>query len=114
LFPDGEDVPANYNLQRPTDPTATKAGLAFLDEACTECVQANAASGTKLRMVIIGHTHHARIAVKPMPDGTPFALVDIGAWIENCSERDGGPPIPNAQITVLSANQVRIYQLAPK
>ncbi len=114
LFPDGEDVPANYNLQRPGDDGATKEGLAFLDQACTECVQANAASETKLRMVIIGHTHHARIAVKPMPDGTPFALVDIGAWIENCSEQDGSAAMLNAQITALSANQVRIYQLAPK
>ena len=48
-----------------------------------------------------------------MPNGTPFALVDTGAWIENCGEANGGQSIPNAQITALSANQVRIYQLNP-
>jgi hypothetical protein len=48
-----------------------------------------------------------------MPDGTPFALVDTGAWIESCAEAEGGTAIPNSQITAISANQVRIYQLAP-
>jgi UDP-2,3-diacylglucosamine pyrophosphatase LpxH len=114
LLPEGGDVPANYNLQQRGAPGATNAGLMFLDKACAACVQANAASDTKLRMVIIGHTHHARIAVQPMADGTRFALVDIGAWIENCSEQEGGPATPNAQITALSANQIRIYQLAPR
>jgi UDP-2,3-diacylglucosamine pyrophosphatase LpxH len=112
LQPGGGDVPANYNLQ--TAANATPDGTKFLESACKECVNANAASGTKLRMVIIGHTHHARIATMTMPDGTPFALVDTGAWIEDCSDGNDGAPIPNSQITALSANQVRIYQLDPR
>ena len=93
---------------------ATPAGVHFLEKACEECVNVNRETGSKLRMVIIGHTHHARIATMKTPDGTPFALVDIGAWIENCSEEEGAAPVPNAQIAALSENQVRIYQLGPK
>ncbi len=107
-------IPANFNLQQAGDPSASADGLKFLDQACAECVRANGESDTKLRMVIIGHTHHARIATKQMPDGTPFALVDVGAWIENCIEQDQREPIPNAQIAALSDNQVRIYELVPK
>jgi UDP-2,3-diacylglucosamine pyrophosphatase LpxH len=111
LLPGGGPVPANYNLQ--TAGNATPDGTKFLQSACQECVNANAEFGTKLRMAIIGHTHHARIATMSMPDGTPFALVDTGAWIENSSEGNDSAPIPNSQITALSANQVRIYQLDP-
>ncbi len=112
LLPHDEAFPANYNLQEPG--AAPAAGLQFLESACQECVTVNRDNGSKLRMVIIGHTHHARIATMKMPDGTPFALVDIGAWIESCIEEEGAQPVPNAQITALSENQVRIYQLAPR
>ncbi|HYW41817.1 MAG TPA: metallophosphoesterase [Bryobacteraceae bacterium] len=105
-------VPASYNVQ--TKDSSVTGGLQFLDLACQECVNANAQFGSALRMVIIGHTHHARIATQSMPDGSAFALVDTGAWIENCAEADKGPEFPNAQITALSANQVRIYQLDPE
>jgi UDP-2,3-diacylglucosamine pyrophosphatase LpxH len=112
LLPHDEDLTGNYNLQEPG--TAPSAGVQFLAQACEECVNINHDTGSKLRMVIIGHTHHARIATMKMPDGTPFALVDIGAWIETCTEEEGASPVPNAQITALSENQVRIYQLSPK
>jgi UDP-2,3-diacylglucosamine pyrophosphatase LpxH len=112
LLPHNDGLPANYNLQQLG--SAPAAGTQFLEQACQECVTVNRDSGSKLRMVIIGHTHHARIATMTMADGTPFALVDIGAWIENCQEEEGSEPIPNAQITALSDNQVRIYQLSPK
>ena len=54
-----------------------------------------------MRTVIIGHTHHARIAVRKMPNGTPFTLIDCGAWIEKCVDADGTNAFPNAQITAL-------------
>lgn len=104
-----ENVPDHYNLQELG--TAPAAGVQFLERACQECVTVNRETGSKLRMVVIGHTHHARIATMRMPDNTPFALVDIGAWIENCTETEGADPMPNAQIAALSADQVRIYQL---
>jgi hypothetical protein len=39
--------------------------------------------------------------------------MDCGAWIENCCTADDATPRPNAQIAALSANEARIYQLAP-
>jgi hypothetical protein len=63
-------------------------------------------------MAVIGHTHQARIAVHDIGDEF-FALMDCGAWIENCSTEDDPAPRPNAQIAALGANEARIYQLAP-
>jgi UDP-2,3-diacylglucosamine pyrophosphatase LpxH len=105
----GEAANGDVNVQKAGD--TVDGGLLFLDQACDECVRANQADGTSLRTVIIGHTHHARIATKTMPDGTPFTLIDCGAWIENCKDANGDEAFPNAQITALSGNQVRIYQL---
>ena len=105
-------VPDSYNVQTGEGPVG--GGIAFLAPACRECVNANAEFGAQLRMAIIGHTHHARIATTSMPDGSRFALVDAGAWIENCVEDAQGAVFPNAQIAALAANQVRIYQLDPK
>lgn len=99
-------VPAEFNVQRKDN--TVEGGLLFLDTAFEEC------AGTNLKTVIIGHTHHARIAVREMPDGRPFTLIDTGAWIESCVETGGGSASPNAQITALSADQVRIYQLDRK
>jgi UDP-2,3-diacylglucosamine pyrophosphatase LpxH len=112
LQPGESAVPDNYNLQ--TAESSVNGGIVFLAAACQECANANAEFGAQLRMAIIGHTHHARIGTQSMPDGSPFALVDTGAWIENCVEDDLGTIFPNAQITALAANQVRIYQLDPK
>jgi UDP-2,3-diacylglucosamine pyrophosphatase LpxH len=105
----GEAVDGDFNVQKAGD--TVDGGLQFLDQACDECARANQADGTALRTVIIGHTHHARIATKTMADGTPFTLIDCGAWIENCKDANGEEAFPNAQIMALSANQARIYQL---
>jgi UDP-2,3-diacylglucosamine pyrophosphatase LpxH len=106
-------VPDTFNIQNADASVA--GGLTFLDKACAECERTNAESGAGIRTVIIGHTHHARIAQKKMADGGKFTLIDTGAWIENCCNADGTNTFPNAQITAISANQVRIYQfdLAP-
>jgi UDP-2,3-diacylglucosamine pyrophosphatase LpxH len=63
--------------------------------------------------MIIGHTHHARIAVRESNAGDFFALVDCGAWIEESTwiEDDNPVTAPSAQLTALSGNEVRIYQL---
>jgi UDP-2,3-diacylglucosamine pyrophosphatase LpxH len=105
----GESANGDFNVQQAGD--TVDGGLLFLDQACDECLRANQAGGTALRTVVIGHTHHARIATKTMPDGTPFTLIDCGAWIENCKDANGDDAFPNAQITALSGNQARIYQL---
>jgi len=95
-----QPIPAEWNVDHQ--------GL-FLDNAAEETKKANLQFGLNLKTVIIGHTHHARIAVR---DG--FTLVDTGAWIEECQGAGDENPSPNAQITALSANEVRIYQLSPK
>ena len=105
----GASVPDTWNIQREGEDGAS---VEFLNSAYAECMKANREFGLNLRTVIMGHTHHARIAVKVQPDGSPFTLIDSGAWLEDCVD-DTGRVALNAQITALSANQARIYQLAP-
>jgi UDP-2,3-diacylglucosamine pyrophosphatase LpxH len=82
---------------------------AFLDPARAAAKKANQLAGLDLRFMVIGHTHQARIAVHDDSDGF-FALVDCGAWLENGRD-SSGRLFPNQQITVLSENEFRIYQL---
>jgi UDP-2,3-diacylglucosamine pyrophosphatase LpxH len=103
-------VPDSYNVQTLDTPGA---GVQFLQSAQQECAKANRQYETAMRVAVIGHTHHARIATATSPDGEPFVLVDCGAWIEECRETAGASVQPNAQIAALSNNDVRIYQLAP-
>jgi UDP-2,3-diacylglucosamine pyrophosphatase LpxH len=100
----------NWNVQ--VEGTAPKEMLLYLDEARQKCAEANAQFSSALRMAVIGHTHQARIAVHDTGDEF-FALMDCGAWIENCNTADDPTARPNAQIAALSANEARIYQLAP-
>jgi UDP-2,3-diacylglucosamine pyrophosphatase LpxH len=103
---DGE----NWNVQLAG--TSPQRMLLHLDEARQKCGEANAQFGSALQMAVIGHTHQARIAVHDA-GGEFFALMDCGAWIENCNTADDPTPRPNAQIAALGANEARIYQLAP-
>jgi UDP-2,3-diacylglucosamine pyrophosphatase LpxH len=107
---DAGDAGGNWNVQ--VAGTAPKEMLLYLDEARQKCGEANGEFGSALHMAVIGHTHQARIAVHDTPDEF-FALMDCGAWIENCSTADDPTPRPNAQIAALGANEARIYQLAP-
>jgi len=66
-----------------------------------------------LTTLVIGHTHHARLVVHEDGDDL-FALVDCGAWIENCVTADDPAPRPSAQLGVLGDDEIRIYQLAPR
>jgi len=99
-------IPERYNVQGPGSPVANRA---FLATAAAECKRANTTYSLALHVAVIGHTHHARIAVIEDPF---FALVDCGAWIEACT--DGTTTWPNAQIAALGKNEARIYQLNPR
>ncbi len=81
----------------------------FLSQAMLMCQRANRDYGLSLRFAVIGHTHHARIAVHEQGEEF-FALIDTGAWVENCILPDGSRQ-PNMQLTAISGNEVRIYQL---
>ena len=104
------DDGGNWNVQ--VAGTAPQEMLLYLDAARQKCGEADRQFGSALHMAVIGHTHQARIAVHDTPDEF-FALMDCGAWIENCSTADDPAPRPNAQIAALGANEARIYQLAP-
>ncbi|MGD0771550.1 MAG: hypothetical protein ABSC05_01885 [Candidatus Solibacter sp.] len=106
----GDDDGPSWNVQ--VAGTAPPEMLLYLDAARQKCGEANGQFGSALNMAVIGHTHQARIAVHDAQDGF-FALMDCGAWIENCCTADDPTPRPNAQIAALGANEARIYQLAP-
>ena len=68
--------------------------------------------GRDVRLVVIGHTHQARIVRGKRPDGTPFVLMDCGAWVGTSFLSDElDAPIANAQIGVKVGDDLRIYQL---
>jgi UDP-2,3-diacylglucosamine pyrophosphatase LpxH len=98
------EIPREWNVQRQGD------NIKFLDSAQRNCQHANEEFGLNMHCVVIGHTHYARIALRETNAGELFALIDCGAWIENCVNSIGAK-MPNAQIAALSANEARIYQL---
>ncbi len=106
----GAPVPSRFNLQRPGD---AGANTTFLEIAYEAVGRPGGRYGPPVSTVIIGHTHHARIAVREQA-GELFTLIDCGAWIENCSVDGATDPMPSAQIGALCGNEARIYQLAPR
>ncbi|MEO8595924.1 MAG: metallophosphoesterase [Candidatus Solibacter sp.] len=108
---DAEVEGENWNVQ--VEGVASAAMLLYLKEARAKCAEANQKFGSHLNAAVIGHTHHARIAVHDTPEEF-FALLDCGAWIENCNTVDDPTPRANAQIAALGANEARIYQLSPR
>ena len=106
----GGAIPAQFNLQRSGDAAAN---TKFLETAYEAVGKPGNAYGPPIKTVIIGHTHHARIAVRE-ENGGLFTLIDCGAWIENCSVDGATNPLPSAQIGALCGNEARIYQLAPR
>lgn len=105
------EVPAAWNVQR-AGPAANPR-LRFLTAAREKAREANTEFGMNLRVMFIGHTHHARIAVRDGGGDDFFALVDCGAWIEQSTWVEDGQPwtAPSAQLAALSGNEVRLYQL---
>jgi UDP-2,3-diacylglucosamine pyrophosphatase LpxH len=74
--------------------------------------QVSADQNKDVRLVVIGHTHHARIVRGNRPRGKRFVLLDCGAWVDSSflsNKLDA--PIANGQIGVKVGNELRIYQL---
>jgi UDP-2,3-diacylglucosamine pyrophosphatase LpxH len=107
----GTEVPERHNVV--TSRSGPKERLKHLSSAWKETSKANQKYQMNLRVMFIGHTHGARIAVRETPGGEFFALIDCGAWIEDCSWTQDGRTLtaPSAQIAALCNNEVRIYQL---
>jgi UDP-2,3-diacylglucosamine pyrophosphatase LpxH len=63
-------------------------------------------------VMVIGHTHRPRIVWGTRPDGRIFVLMDCGSWRGQRSPAPGAPAKSwNAQVGVISGNDLRIYQL---
>jgi hypothetical protein len=68
--------------------------------------------GRNVRLIVIGHTHQARIVRGKRKKGERFVLLDCGAWVGlNFLSNDLDAPIANAQIGVKVGDDLRIYQL---
>jgi UDP-2,3-diacylglucosamine pyrophosphatase LpxH len=68
----------------------------------------------EIRLLVIGHTHHARIVQYKTPDQN-FVLMDCGAWVEECwvgPKEDRGGKEPSQQIGVVVGNDCRLYQVS--
>lgn len=111
---DGAPLPESFNVKRFGGSKKSTQHFAAARDLAADLRRQHA--GLDLRCIVIGHTHNARIVVPKSDDDDFFALVDCGAWIEDCSAKVGGKTVrmPNAQIGVVGANDVRIYQIAPK
>ena len=108
-----DELPEEHNIKKRG--TAEEKELKYLKEAKDFFFGINDDMEWSVRLAVIGHSHHARIAVDDTNDQF-FTLVDCGAWIERCQGVVNGQEIEmdNAQIGVLFNNDVRIYQLSPK
>jgi len=67
--------------------------------------------GHDIRLIVIGHTHSARIVVGDRGDRAPLVLLDCGAWLGECRLDPADQWRPSAQVGVLVGNDVRIFQL---
>ncbi len=67
--------------------------------------------GHDIRVVVMGHSHWARLIKGDRGDGTPFVLMDCGAWFGNCHFDDPNNSLRSAQVGVLIEDDLRIYQL---
>jgi UDP-2,3-diacylglucosamine pyrophosphatase LpxH len=101
---------STWNVARAADP-ADQGSHEFLPAAYRSVQEIRAQFGLGLTLVVIAHTHHARIAVYEEPGGEFFALMDCGAWIERYRTPADAEPRPNAQIGVMAGNDCRIYQI---
>ena len=111
LLASGTPVSARHNVVTPA--SGPKGRLKHLTTAWKKTAEANRKYQMNLRVMFIGHTHFARIAVRETDAGEFFALVDCGAWIEKATWVQEGRRItaPSAQLAALSNNEVRLYQL---
>ncbi len=67
--------------------------------------------GHNVRVVVIGHTHWARLVAGDRGDGQALLLMDCGAWFGRCRLAQNTDWIWSSQIGVLVDDDLRIYQL---
>lgn len=67
--------------------------------------------GHNIRLMVIGHTHWARILRGRLSTAEPFALLDCGAWTGFCRLGPSEPWLHSAQLSVVVDNEARLYQV---
>jgi UDP-2,3-diacylglucosamine pyrophosphatase LpxH len=93
-------------------PTVDGPRQTFFTDIAWWAEQLSKSGGEDVRLVVIGHTHEARIVQGDRRDKVPFVLMDCGAWVgSNFLANKLDQPISNAQIGVKVGHDLRIYQL---
>ncbi len=68
-----------------------------------------------MKVVTMGHTHKASLILCRPSGDRPMLLMDVGAWIENCTyplaENGAVVTEPSAQLGVIHGNDALIYQI---
>jgi len=83
----------------------------FFKSAKELAAKVNGETQGRIRLMVMGHTHIARIARGVQADGSPFVLVDCGAWVDNCVLPGEHAAIRSAQCAVRRGNEIRILQI---
>lgn len=71
-------------------------------------------SAAGVRVVVVGHSHAAALILCQPPTQRPLVMMDVGAWIEQCTyplDEGGTVTEPSAQLGVIHGNDIRLYQI---
>lgn len=107
LLQAGGGIEADNVIDGDSDAPANRG---FFDHA-KELANELGAQGHDIRLVVVGHTHQARIVCGDRGDGVPLVLADCGAWFGTCRLPGDATRIASAQIGVTLGNDIRIYQI---
>lgn len=110
----GADLPSEFNIITVTEeekrqethkllPLAVKAARNLRTEKDPE----GKAIAPNLKVMVIGHTHHARLIIDKIDD---LILMDCGGWVGNYRVRQA-PAWPNHQLGAICGSDLRIYQV---
>jgi UDP-2,3-diacylglucosamine pyrophosphatase LpxH len=80
-------------------------------QGAKELAKALKKRGYNIRMIVIGHTHWARLLKGQLTKDEPFVLMDCGAWTGYCRLGTDQPWLHNGQIGVLAGDEARLYQV---
>ena len=103
-------LPDRHNVVTWTTTTAGSSATHFYKQARQLALELKH-DGHDIRLIVIGHTHNARIVVGDRGDNQPLVLLDCGAWMGQCRLDPADPFVASAQVGVLVGNDARVYQL---
>ena len=114
LHGSGEDFPERWSIievnqveERPTAHHLLPNAVRAVQTLRTEPDSDGQPAAPNLTVLVIGHTHHARLVVDHTAN---LVLMDCGAWIESY-QVDQEPKRPNRQLGAVCGADLRIYQL---